>query len=56
MKWLKYLTLFGDSLYIFWVLYNGIDEGFKNIGSVQSVAIMGLILLLGLNIFILRKI
>lgn len=36
--------------YIFWILYNGIDEGFKNILlSVKNVALIGLIILLVFN-------
>jgi hypothetical protein len=50
---LRYVAIFGNLIYILWILYNGINEGFKNIGSVQSVALIGLIFLLILNIFLL---
>ncbi len=55
MKPLRSLALLGNAAYILWVLYNGIDEGFRNIGSVQSVALIGLILLLVLNLVLLSK-
>ena len=45
----------GDGLFILWVIYNGIDEGFQNVHLVQAVALGGLIVLLALNIFLLRK-
>jgi hypothetical protein len=52
---IRYLALFGDIVYILWILYNGIDEGFRSIASVQSVALLGLIILLILNIFLLTS-
>ena len=52
-KTLRNIALCGDVIYILWVLYNGIDEGFKNIGSVQAIVLIGLILLLAINIFLL---
>jgi hypothetical protein len=52
-KPLKYMALFGDVIYILWLLYNGIGEGFKGINTVQGVAVMGMILLLILNIILL---
>ena len=54
MNSLKYLALAGDTVYILWVLYNGIDEGFRDIGSIQGIVSIGLMLLLVLNIFLLR--
>ena len=50
---LQYIAILGNVIYILWVLYNGIDEGFRNIGSVQSIALLGLIVLLILNITII---
>jgi hypothetical protein len=55
MKSLKYIALFGDVIYILWIVYNAIDEGFKSIRSVEAVALIGLVILLALNIFLLRK-
>jgi len=45
----------GNGLFILWVIYNGIDEGFQGVHLVQAVALGGLIVLLILNIFLLRK-
>ena len=50
---IKYFVIIGDVAYILFLLYNGIDEGFKDIGSVQSIAPVGMIFLLVLNIFLL---
>jgi len=47
------IAVLGDIVYILWVFYNGINEGFKNIQSVQAVSLLGLIILLGLNIILL---
>lgn len=55
MKLFTKIALTGDALYILWILYNAIDEGFQHIASVQAVALLGLIILLGLNIMLLRK-
>jgi len=52
-KLLRYAALFGDAVYILWLLYNGIDEGFRGINTVQGVAVMGMIVLLILNIILL---
>ena len=55
VKLLRYNALALDALYVLWLLYNGIDEGFKNILSVQGVASLGMIVLLILNIFLLTN-
>lgn len=55
MKAIRNIVLIGDVLYILWIVYNGIDEGFRNIGSVQAIALIGLIILLALNITLLSK-
>jgi hypothetical protein len=48
---LRYIAIIGNLLYFFWILYNGIDEGFK--GTIVMVAsYTGLMLLLILNIII----
>jgi hypothetical protein len=53
-RWsLKYFALAGDCVYVLWILYNGIDEGFRNILSVQALAAIGLVVLLMLNTFLL---
>ena len=55
MKQLKYLALFGDIIFIFWIVYNGIDEGFKNIATIQGIVPLVLIVLLILNVTLLYK-
>jgi hypothetical protein len=51
----KYLAIAGNALFILWVTYNGIDEGFRGT-LVQKVSYAGLMLLLVLNtVLILRK-
>jgi hypothetical protein len=50
-----YIVIFGNLVYILFLLYNGIDEGFKDIGSVQSIAPIGMIFLLILNIALLYR-
>lgn len=52
---LKIIAICGDVIYILWMIYNGIDEGSHGIGSVQAVAISGLIILLILNIILLKR-
>jgi len=51
-KWLKYLTAAGNVVYLLWILYNGIDEGFRA-RPVEIVAMSGLMLLLVLNAVLL---
>jgi len=51
---LKYLAIAGNVLFILWVTYNGIDEGFSGT-LVQKVSYVGLMLLLALDtVLILR--
>jgi len=51
----KYLAIAGNVLFILWVTYNGIDEGFSGT-LVQKVSYAGLVVLLALNtVLILRK-
>lgn len=50
---LKYAAIAGNILFILWILYNGIDEGFK--GTVYGiVSYVGLILLLAINSILLK--
>jgi len=51
---LKCVAVFLDVLYILWILYNGIDEGFKAT-LVMTVVPLGLVVLLILNIILLRQ-
>lgn len=56
MKLLRYLALAGDALFILWVIYNAIDSGFQDIGSLQNILPIGLAVLLALNIALLWKV
>jgi hypothetical protein len=50
----KYVAVAGNVLFILWVTYNGIDEGFSRT-LVEKVSYAGLMLLLVLNtVLILR--
>ena len=55
MKELKYIAVFGNALYILWIVYNAIDDGFSGIRTVEAVVLLGLIVLLSLDIYLLRK-
>jgi hypothetical protein len=56
MKALTYLALCGNILFILWMLYNGIDEGFAGSTGPQIASYVGLTILLVLNsALILRK-
>lgn len=48
---LRYAAIFLNAVYILFLLYNGIDEGFNF--KVQSIAPIGMIFLLILNIVLL---
>jgi uncharacterized membrane protein len=53
-KLLQYIAILGNVIYIFWILYNGIDEGFQG-GPVAIVSFIGLFCLLILNIFLIHN-
>ncbi len=55
MKSLRYIALIGNAMYILWILYNGIDEGSRSVGSVEIVSLIGLFFLLFLNIVLLWR-
>ncbi len=46
--YLKYLALTGNALFILWLFYNGIDEGFRAT-PYQLMSYIGLVFLLLLN-------
>jgi hypothetical protein len=57
MKTFTYLALCGNILFILWMLYNGIDEGFMGSTGPQIASYIGLTALLILNsVLILRKV
>ena len=45
---LRYIVIFGNILFILWILYNGINEGFRAT-IYQKISYFGLITLLVLN-------
>jgi hypothetical protein len=54
-KYLRYIAITGDAIYVLWILRNGINEGFHTIKSVQAISLSGLLLLLALNLYLLWK-
>ena len=52
LKLLRYAAILGNVVYILWVTYNGINEGFSG-SPVQIVSYIGLVALLILNIVLL---
>ncbi len=54
MKQLRYLVIVGNTLFALWILWNGIDEGFRAT-RIQLAAYIFLWLLLALNSFLLYK-
>jgi hypothetical protein len=55
MKKLRNIAIAGNSIFILWIIWNGIDEGARNVGRVEILALTSLLLLLALNIYILLK-
>ena len=55
MKQLRFIALFGNIIFILWILYNGVDEGFRDIATVQGIVPIVLILLLILNFTLLWR-
>jgi hypothetical protein len=55
MKLFRYIALTGNAVYILWILYNGIDEGSRNVGRVEAASLLGLLILLTLNFAFLWK-
>ena len=51
-KIIHYIAITGNVFYFLWILYNGINEGFANIGTVQGVSLIGLMVLLIFNILL----
>ena len=45
----------GDVLFVLWILYNAIDEGFKGINSIQGIVPLCLVVVLVINFVILWK-
>jgi len=54
VKNVKYLAILGNVLFILWITYNGIDEGFK--GTIyQKISYITLVILFILNIFLISR-
>jgi hypothetical protein len=53
-KSLGYIAVLGNILFILWLLYNGIDEGFKAT-PYQLMSYIGLTLLLILNSYLVLR-
>ncbi len=51
---LKYLAIFGNGLFILWMLYNGMDEGWRAT-PIQLANYIGLTVLLLLNSFLILR-
>jgi len=54
MKYLAYLVIAGNIIYILWITFNGMDEGFSG-SPVQIVSYIGIIALLILNAILLAR-
>lgn len=48
----KYAAIFGNVIFIIWIIFNGISEGFVAT-LLEKLSYIGLIILLGLNTFYL---
>ena len=55
VRLLTKLALLGNILFVLWMLFNGIDEGFRGSTGPQIVSYIGLGLLLALNGFLLLR-
>ncbi len=53
MRSLRYLALCGNALFVLWIVYNGIDEGSRNVGRVEAFSLGSLVALLALNFILL---
>jgi len=53
-KLFRYLAIFGNFMFILWITYNGINEGFSGT-IIQKVSYISLLSLLILNIFLLYR-
>ena len=45
----------GNLLFILWIVWNGIDEGSRNVGKVELISLTGLLVLLTFNFILLWK-
>ncbi len=54
MSWLRWAAISGSALFVLWIVYNGIDSGFRAT-PVEFVSYLGLIAVLLLNIVVLFR-
>ena len=54
IKLLSFATVAGDILFVLWVLYNGINEGFKGT-TIEKLSYFTLSVLLMVNAFIIIR-
>ncbi len=52
---LRSLALLGNVLFILWIAWNAMDERAQGIRPVEAIALTSLVILLGLNIFLLSR-
>ena len=52
---LRALAIAGNVLFVLWILYNGIDEGFKVTSISQMLLYIGMMIVLSLNAALLSK-
>lgn len=55
MQPLKYIALVGNVLYILWIAYNAIDDGFHGATPIEMVVLPGLLILLIINSIVLIR-
>lgn len=54
-KLLRYAATFGNVVFVLWMLFNGIDEGFRGATGPQIASYIGLTVLLGLNTLLIYR-
>jgi hypothetical protein len=52
--WLKYAAIAGDVVFVLWITYNGMNEGWSGT-PVQIASYVGLVVLLALNAVLLLR-
>lgn len=49
---IQFIAIAGNVIFFFWILYNGINEGFQGT-RIEIVSYIGLMILLLVNVFLL---
>ena len=52
---LKYAAIFGNGMFMLWLVYNAFHEGFAGLTSPQVFSFVALIILLGLDIYLIYR-